>query len=279
MSIRHLWAVTRKEIQHILRDRATLILVLFTPLALLLLMAYALTVDLKDIPIAVLDYEKSPTSTVFVEKLTAGEDLLLFAHARNMDEIESMLVKGQVKAALVIGPNFSADLLSLSGLDLQVIIDGTEPESGEFAVDHIGWRAEEAIDELLSVQMQAMGINLQTLQPLDLRVRSWYNPSLKPQVDLIPGLLSMVMGLPALSVALTLAREREHGTLEQLMATPIRRIELLLGKMLPYVFVGMLNVVLCQPLPFSGLTFPLMEIFSCFLGFRCCLCLPSYPWV
>ena len=266
MSIRHLWAVTRKEIQHILRDRATLILVLFTPLALLLLMAYALTVDLKDIPIAVLDYEKSPTSTVFVEKLTAGEDLLLYAHAQDMDEIESMLVKGQIKAALVIGPNFSADLLSLKGLDLQVIIDGTEPESGEFAVDHIGWRAEEAINGLLSVQMQAMGLNLQTLQPLDLRVRSWYNPSLKPRVDLIPGLLSMVMGLPALSVALTLAREREHGTLEQLMATPIRRIELLLGKMLPYVFVGMLNVILLPAFAILWFKIPFNGNFFLFFG-------------
>jgi ABC-2 type transport system permease protein len=119
-------------------------------------------------------------------------------------------------------------------LPLQIIIDGTEPESGGFAVDHIGWRAEEYINNVLASQMQAQGIQIDNLQPIDLRVRAWYNPSLKPRNDLIPGLISMVLGFPALSVALTLAHEREHGTLEQLMATPVTRAELLLGKMIPF---------------------------------------------
>jgi ABC-2 type transport system permease protein len=92
-----------------------------------------------------------------------------------------------------------------------------------------------------------------------LRVRTWYNPSLKPKNDLIPGLISLVLGFPALSVALTLAHEREHGTLEQLLATPISRIEILLGKMIPYIVVGLFNVVMIPILamlwfriPFNG---------------------------
>lgn len=129
-------------------------------------------------------------------------------------------------------------------MPLQIIIDGTEPESGGFAVDHISWRAEKFINTALSDQLQTMGLALDTLQPLDLRVRTWFNPSLKPRNDVIPGMISIMLGFPALSVALTLAHEREHGTMEQLMATPITRTELLLGKMLPYIFVGLVNVVL-----------------------------------
>jgi ABC-2 type transport system permease protein len=268
VSLRHVWAVTRKEINHILRDRTTLVLVLFTPTLLMLLMAYALTVDIRHVPIAVLDHDRSPISRAFVQQITAGDDLELYAQVGSMAEIEGLLMRGEIKAALVIHPSFANDLLSLRGMPLQIIIDGTEPESGAFAVDHVGWRAEEFINRSLADQIQALGLPLDSLQPIDLRVRAWYNPSLKPRVDMIPGLISMVLGFPALSVALTLAHEREHGTLEQLMATPVGRADILLGKMIPYIFVGLANVILIPALaivwfriPFNG-SFPLFFLLS-----------------
>ena len=266
MSLRHIWAVTRKEIHHIIRDRSTLILVLFTPTLLLLLMAYALTVDIKHVPIAILDYDRSPTSTSFVQQITAGEDLDIYTYANSMGEVESLLMRGEIKAALIINPRFSNDMLSLRGMPLQVIIDGTEPESGNFAVDHIASRAQEFANQALAKQIQAMGIPLQSLQPLDLRVRTWYNPSMKPRNDLIPGLISMVLGFPALSVALTLAHEREHGTLEQLMATPIGRAELMVGKMLPYILVGLANVVMIPALALIWFHVPFNGNFALFFG-------------
>jgi ABC-2 type transport system permease protein len=244
MNLRHIWAVTRKEFDHIVRDRGTLVLVLFTPTLVLLLMAYALTVDIKHVPIAVLDFDQSQSSHLFIQQITAGRDLDLFAYASSMDEIESMLMHGQIKAAVIISPGFSSDLQALRGMPMQVIIDGTEPNSGEFAVEHISRRAEEFVDGALSAQLQVAGIPPDSLQLLDVRVQTWFNPDLKPRNDLIPGLISMVLGFPALSVALTLAHEREHGTLEQLLATPITRTELLLGKIFPYILVGLLNVIL-----------------------------------
>jgi len=244
MSLRHIWAVTRKEFNHIVRDRSTLVLVLLTPTLLLLLMAYALTVDIKHVPMAVLDYDQSKTSRAFVQQITAGEDLDIYAYATNMDEIESMLMEGKIKAAVVISKGFASDLLALKGMPMQVIIDGTEPESGGFAVEHIQQRAEEFVTNALSSQLQAAGISVTSLQPIDLRVQTWYNPDLKSRNSVIPGLISMVLGVPALSVALALAREREHGTLEQLLATPIARAELMLGKILPYVIVGLVNVII-----------------------------------
>ena len=268
MSPRHLWAVTRKEIQHIFRDRSTLILVLATPTLLLLLMSYALTVDIQHVAIAVLDYDRSATSREFIQQITAGQDLDLYAQVNSQAEIENLLVTGKIKAALIIDPAFSADLSSLRGMPLQVIIDGTEPESGGFAVDHIAWRAEDFINQALETEILAMGFSAEALTPLDMRVRTWYNPTLKPRNDLIPGLISMVLGFPALSVALTLAREREHGTLEQLLATPIGRGELLIGKMLPYIIVGLINVIVIPILailwfeiPFNG-NFPLFLLLS-----------------
>jgi ABC-2 type transport system permease protein len=244
MSFRHLWAVTRKEIQHIFRDRATFILVLITPTVVLLLMTYALAVNIEHVPLAVLDYDQSPTSRAFIQRITAGKDLDLHSQVDSIAEIEDLLIQGQVKAAVIISPDFSRDLLSLRGIDLQVIIDGTEPESGGFAVEHIGWRAEAFANEILADQFQMQGIPLESLQPIDLRVQAWFNPGLKPIIDLVPGLISIVLGFPALTVALTLAREYEHSTMEQLLVSPIKRTDLLLGKIIPYILVGLLNVLL-----------------------------------
>jgi ABC-2 type transport system permease protein len=259
VSFRHLWAVVRKEISHIIRDRTTFILVMVTPTALLFLMAYALTVDVKHVPLAVLDYDQTPTSRAFVERVTNGNDLDLYAQVNSLEEVNHLLVGGEVKAALVIGAAFERDLLTLRGMNLQIIIDGTEPKTGGFAVEQIGGQAESFAGELLADQLQRLGITPGSLQPIDLSVRALYNPGLKSRVDMVPGLISMVLGFPALSVALTLANEREHGTLEQVLVTPVGRVEFLLGKMIPYVVVGLVNVIVIPTIarvtfniPFNG---------------------------
>jgi len=259
VSLRHLRAIVRKEINHIVRDRTTLILVMLTPTAMLFLMAYALTVDIEHVPIAVLDYDRAPTSRAFVRRVTEGDDLDLYAQVDSLDDVNRLLMQGKIKAALVVGAAFERDLLSLRGMDLQVVIDGTEPKTGGFAVDHIGGQAEAFVGELLADQLQTLGVSLDSLQPIDLRVRALYNPDLKPRVDMVPGLISMVLGFPALSVALTLAHEREHGTLEQVLVTPAGRAEFLLGKMIPYAIVGLANVIAIPALarvtfhiPFNG---------------------------
>ena len=259
MSLRHLRAIVRKEINHIMRDRATFVLVMLTPIAMLFIYAYALTVDIEHVPIAVLDYDRSSTSRAFVQRITEGKDLDLYARVDSLDEVNDLLMRGEIKAALVINPAFEHDLLSLRGMGLQIVIDGTEPQSGGFAVNQIGGRAREFVNALLARQIQVSGISLDSLQPIDLRVRALYNPGLKPRVDMIPGLISMMLGFPALSVALALAHEREHGTLEQVLVTPVGRAEFLLGKMIPYVIVGLINVVVIPVIamisfhiPFNG---------------------------
>jgi ABC-2 type transport system permease protein len=265
VSIRHLFAVTRKEINHIVRDPYTLFLVLFSPTVLLIIMAYALTVDMSHVPVVVLDQDRTQTSASFVQQITAGQDLDLFGYAESSAEIEGMLQRGQVKAAVIIGPGFADRLYGLEGISLQIIIDGTEPESGGFAVQHISLRATEFVDSQLADQIQAMGIDFQSFDPIDLRIRAWYNPALKSTNDLIPGLLSMVLGLPAMLVALTIAHEREHGTLEQLLVTPIGRADLLVGKMLPYLLVGLVNVIMIPLIAMAWFKVPFNGSFSLFV--------------
>ncbi|MFQ5943107.1 MAG: ABC transporter permease [Anaerolineales bacterium] len=261
MAIRHLTAVARKEVAHILRDVGTLSLVLFTPFLVLILMAYALSVDIQNVPIAVLDQDRSPSSRRFVSQITAGEDLKLYASASSLAEIENLLTRGEIKGAVIIPPTFAASIISLQGMPLQIVIDGTEPETGGFAVEQIGRRAEE-----FAYAAIAESIGSASPQPIDLRVRAWYNPGLEPRVDLIPGLISIVLAFPALSVALTLAREREHGTLEQLLATPIGRTELLLGKIGPYIVVGLVNVVLITGVARLWFRVPFNGNFALFFG-------------
>ena len=144
----------------------------------------------------------------------------------------------------------------MRSMPLLVIIDGTEPHSGTHALDQIAWRTEEFISQELTRNLEALGAPSGSLQMLDLRVRTWFNPGLKSKNDVVPGLISLVLGLPAMSVALTLAREREHGTLEQLIATPVGRSELILGKMLPYVLVGLVNVILIPAIAFLVFRIP-----------------------
>jgi len=266
VSVHRIWAVTRKEFRHILRDRGTLFLVALMPVLLLFLLAYAVTADIRNVPVAVLDLDRTPTSRDFIQQIAVGQDLDLVAQIRSWDEIEGMLMREQVKAAVVLGPGFERQLFAMQGMPLQVIIDGTEPESGGFAVDHIGRRAEEFATRLLADHLAAQGIAPDALTPIDLRVRVWFNPNLKNSIGIVPGLISIVLGLPGMSIALTLAREHEHGTMEQLMATPIGRAELLLGKMLPYVAAGLLNVPLTTAAGMLVFHIPFHGNFGLFMG-------------
>ena len=266
MSLRRLMAVARKEIQHIWRDRSTTIMVLLSPTLVLIIFAYALTAEIHNVPFAVLDYDRSQESRAFVQQINAGPDLELYTYVESLEEIETLLLKGDIKAALIFAPDFSYKVLSRSGIPLQIIIDGTEPESGAFAVDHIGTRVEAFASQILAEELQQSGAAPQgALKSIDLRVRTWYNPSLKPRMDLIPGLISIVLGFPALSVALAIAHEREHGTLEQLLATPIGRAELLLGKMIPYIFVGLISSVVIPLLAIAWFHIPFNGNFLVFL--------------
>jgi ABC-2 type transport system permease protein len=258
--------VTLKELRYIQRDRATLFLVLFSPSLLLILMAYSMTAEILHVPVGVLDFDRSQTSRSFIQTITLGDDLDLFAQVGSMLEVETLLLEEEIHVAVVIPSGFEKTLYSVSGMPLQVIVDGTEPQTGGYAVDRIIQRAESFVLDLLSRQLASIGIDQSNLAGIDLRVRAWYNPNLKGSVDGIPGILSLALGIPGLSVALTMAKERERGTFEQLLATPITRTELLLGKISPYILSGLVNTVLTTVVALALFHIPMQGNFLLFLG-------------
>ncbi len=245
MRIRKTLSVMRKETWHIIRDRRTFFLVTISPVFLLITFAYAFYLKIEDVPLAVIDYDGTSLSRRYVNDLTSGKDFDLRFYASDYGEIERLLLQGDVRAAVIIPPHFMDDALGLRGAQLQIIVDGTEPNTGNFALGHIASFTDYFAARILQRSLKKSAPSLGSLVPIDLRVRTWYNPGLKSVVGMVPALIALVLTVPALSVSLAITREKEQGTFEQLIATPLSRLELLVGKLTPYIASGLLDVVLC----------------------------------
>jgi len=248
VSIAKTYAVMMKETRHIFRDRTTFLLLLLIPVILMIIFAYALAVDIKEVPITLLNYDRGVHSRDYVAMLSNSKDLVVGQPAGSYAEAEDWFDRSLVKAVIVIPPNFSQSLQAGQPSNIQLLVDGTDPATAEFAMNHILSRSmvfgyDLALD-ILSRQADAAA--LATIkEPLDLRVRTWYNPNLSNQVGIVPALLALVLNLPALAVMTSLVREKELGTLEAIFATPLSRGELLVGKIIPYVFFSLISAVLC----------------------------------
>lgn len=248
MSIAKTYAVMMKETRHIFRDRTTFLLLLLIPVILMIIFAYALAVDIKEVPITLLNYDRGVHSRDYVAMLSNSKDLVVGQPAGSYAEVEDWFDRSLVKAVIVIPPDFSQSLQAGQPSDIQLLVDGTDPATAEFAMNHILSRSmvfgyDVALDML---SRQANAAAMATIkEPLDLRVRTWYNPNLSNQVGIVPALLALVLNLPALAVMTSLVREKELGTLEAIFATPLSRGELLVGKIIPYVFFSLISAVLC----------------------------------
>ena len=245
MNLRRTLSIMRKETWHILRDRRTLILVTLSPVILLLVFGYSMSVEIRNVAIAILDYDQSMMSRRYRDGLASTGDILIRYWPDDYAELENRLQARQAKAALVIPAGFERDLLAGREASLQVIVDGTDPNTANHAITHIGGYTQRLALEILGEALERQGVDAGQLTPIDLRMRTWYNPTLKPIIGWVPGLIASVLGMPAVAATLALAAEKEKGTLEALIATPIRRSELLIGKLIPYVFSGLVSAVLC----------------------------------
>jgi ABC-2 type transport system permease protein len=246
MNLNRTLSIMRKEWWHIVRDRRTALLVTLSPVFFLVVLAYSFSVEIKDVSLAVMDYDHTPLSRSYLQMLTASGDLKTCCQAANYDEIEGWLTDGRVKAALIIPPNFAQQAYAGETAQVQVIVDGTDPNTANHAIRHIVSRSANFSTRLLSAELARLGTPLPAdTSPVDVRLRTWYNPSLKTVIGIVPALVGVVLGMPAISASLAITREKEWGTLESLIATPVGRSELLIGKLLPYIFSGMISVVLC----------------------------------
>ncbi len=242
---RRVLSIMRKEWWHITRDKMSFILLLVSPVLVLITMGYAFSIDITDVGIGVMDQDLSLLSRQYIAQLRSTDSLRLEAWPENLEEVDRLMMRGDVKAVVIIPKGFARDLEGGETAAVQVIVDGTDPNTAGHAIQHVGSHTENFAANQMQTQLMRAGSVESISTPIDLRLRPWYNPSLRYTVSMIPALVGVVLAVPAMAASLALSREREWGTLEGLIATPIGRFELILGKLIPYVLAGLISVPLC----------------------------------
>lgn len=244
MSLRRMLAIVRKEVLHIIRDPRNLFLVTVSPAFLLFLLSYIFSFDIKHLSVAVLDLDLSPLSRRYLASLASDPDLTVVRSSGSYPEAASLLKQGDVDAVLVIAPGFANSLLNGRALhggtaaQVQAIIDGTDPFVGSQAMNS------------LEVRSRAFGMGkelvgpVQRTPPVEVRTLAWYNAGVESLLSMVPGLLAIVLLMPTLAFALAIVREKESGSLESLLATPITGLEYMVGKLCTYIAAGLVSVVL-----------------------------------
>ena len=267
MNWRRVLSVMRKEWWHVTRDRTSFILLMLSPVLALVTMAYAFSIDIKDVAIGVLNQDLSPLSRQYLAQLGSSDALRLEAWPQSLDEVERLMMQGRVKAVVVVPQDFARDLKAGRTAALQLVVDSTDPNTAGHAIQHISAHTEHFAAQQVAHQLARAGLTTERPSSIDLRLRAWYNPSLKFTVSMLPALVGIVLSVPAMAASLALAREREWGTMEGLIATPIRRGELIVGKLVPYVLAGMLSVPLCVATAVYGFSVPFQGSLWLYLAF------------
>jgi ABC-2 type transport system permease protein len=238
MSLRRMAAILRKEILHIIRDPRNLFLVTVSPAFLLLLLANIFSFDVRTFNLAALDLDHTSVSRRYLASLTSDPDLLLIYTAESYEELEPLLISGKIDAALVLPPGFGETIRSGETAQVQAIIDGTDPFAGSQAVASLAARSGAFV-----IRTETVGA-AQASEPVEIRSQAWYNAGLESLYSMVPGLLAIVLIMPAMAMALAMAREKETGTLEGLVATPVLGSEYIIGKLLAYIIAGLISALL-----------------------------------
>jgi len=238
--------LTRKETLHILRDPRSLYLAIVLPVVLLILFGYAITFDVRHIPVGIVDQDSSFLSRDFISRVKGSEYLDLVYLSNSSSGLESLLDKGKVKIILIIPHHFSRDLSQGKDAPLQLLIDGSDNNTAQIALGYISRIVQIFSLNIILEKLNKQGAILNVdIPPIDVRPRIWYNPDLRSTNFIVPGLIAVVMMiLAAMSTSLTIAREWEIGTMEQLIATPAKPHEIIVGKLMPYFFLGIIQISL-----------------------------------
>ena len=245
MSFTRMLAVARKEIVHILRDSRSLGIVVIMPVTLMLLFGYGVSLDLKGLPVYVYDRDGSQQSQDLLKRFQSNE---YFHVARVVDSYAAVtraLDDGSAKMGIVIPWNFSQQLSRGGSVQVQALIDATDDNSANVLTGY----AQAVVQGYSSqVQLNWLQSHGQSIQPAPIAVetRTWYNENLESSSFIIPGVLALVMSvIGAFLTSLTIAREWERGSMEQLISTPVTAMEIMLGKLIPYFVLGMFDVAVC----------------------------------
>lgn len=239
-----LWAVGRKEFVHIVRDPRSLGMAIAIPMLLLVLFGYALTLDVDDVPTVIWDQSESQTSREFISRFAGSPYFSIRDYVRSYHAVERAIDSGRALVALVIPRDFAQHIESGRTAEVQMIVDGSDSNTATIAMGYADTIAQSYSQDVAIRDIQRFG-GQELRLPLDVRPRVWFNADMESKNYIIPGLIAVIMMvIAALLTSLTVAREWERGTMEQLISTPVKGPELILGKLLPYFAIGMFDVLL-----------------------------------
>jgi len=234
-----IWHLMRKEFIQVLRDPRMKFLIFVTPVIQLIVFGYAVTTDVDEIRMAVLDRDHSSQSRLLVDRFTSSGYFTIVARAESKAALGELLDRGEAIIGIDIPYGFARDLGAGKSVAVQTLVDGTDSNTGTVAMDYA-----QRIINAFSLDLSAMA-GEGSVMLIALESRAWYNPDLKSRNFNVPGVIAIVLLLTSLLLtSMAVVREREIGTLEQLMVTPIRPLELILGKTLPFVIISYIDLVL-----------------------------------
>lgn len=242
-SINRMIAIAEKEWLQIKRDIRSLIMALFIPVFLLIIFAYGLNLDVKNIKAGVLDYDRSFFSTRFISRFYGSKYIIIDRYLKNEREADILLNRGNIKLVIVIPEGFQKKFYSGRPVDIQLLVDGSDATTAIVATGYI-----KTIVYEINMENQTRALNKSGITPefpLKVESRILYNPELASRNFIVPGIIVIVMAImSAVITSLTIAREWERGTFETLITTPITKYELFFGKLMPYVFIALFDVVI-----------------------------------
>jgi ABC-2 type transport system permease protein len=244
VDLRRTWAVFRKELIHVRRDHQSLIQIILLPVILLILYGYALTFDIKHVPTAVYDQEMSRISQDLLQNFQGTRYFALRYQVSSYADIRRLMGAQEIRLALVVPHDFSRTLKSGKTAKIQAILDGTDANTANIIQGYVQGVAAAYNQEVMVERLNLKGITAVDT-PVVAQIRFWFNEDLESKNFIIPGLIVVIMTMVgALLTALTIVREVERGSMESLLATPLRKTELILGKLGPYFLLGLLDLAI-----------------------------------
>jgi len=234
--MRNIWAIAHKEFIQVSRDRRTLMLLFLMPIMQLMIYGYGINTDVKHLPTYVYDQDRSYLSRRLINAFTQSDYFTVKNQATSLNQVYTALDKGFAQSALIIPPDFAANLIKKKTAQVQLLIDGTDSTPANVALN--------SSQAILNAFMQNEKLIPVQVLPIDFRPRLWYNPDLKSTYFMLPGLIGLVLQfLIPMITATAIVREKERGNIEQLLVTPIKPYQLILGKIIPYIAIGIIIAI------------------------------------
>ncbi len=233
----------RKEFIQIMRDPRTLVVIIIIPIMQLFLLGFAATNDVKNVQLAVWDQNRSAESRTLIDTFRAANYFTIAYEVGSQKEIQDLIETGQVRAALIVPPDYDRELAA-GHANVSMILDGSDPAVGSTALSTARLIGQSYATQVLQEQTVLFSRQAVIQPPVEVHTQVWYNPDLRSAYYMIPGVIGIILfTITSILTAATIVRERERGTIEQLIVTPIRPWELVIGKILPYVILAFFDTL------------------------------------